>query len=180
MKNNISFVKINKANLKIACRIQNEIFPDEDDSMNYIEQINKDPYRKEQDYYLVYANNIPIGITGIYSYHEYPDDAWLGWFGILNEYRNQGYGTKVLNQTIKLAKEKNYTKFRLYTDEYAHEAHRLYESINMQKELYDNPDDKDKYIPAKIYIYSLSLTDKPIDKWNNKNIGLKEQSEKEH
>ena len=37
MKNNISFVKINKDNLKIACRIQNEIFSVEDGSMNYIE-----------------------------------------------------------------------------------------------------------------------------------------------
>ena len=176
----ITFKKINKENLELACKIQNEIFPLEDARNNFLEQIEKNPYRKYMYYCIVYLDSLPIGVTGLYVYHEYPKDAWLGWFGILNEYRNQGYGTKVLNQTIKLAKEKNYTKFRLYTDEYAHEAHRLYESINMQKELYDNPDDKDKYIPAKIYIYSLSLTDKPIDKWNNKNIGLKEQSEKEH
>lgn len=41
------------------------------------------------DYYIVFHNDIPIGVTGIYSYHEYPDDAWLGWFGILDKYRNK-------------------------------------------------------------------------------------------
>jgi len=46
--------------------------------------------------------------------------------------------------------------------------------------LYDNPSDKDKYIDAKIYIYSKSLDNGPITKWNNKLLGLKEQSDKEH
>lgn len=50
----------------------------------------------------------------------------------------------------------------------------------MVDELYDNEDDKDEYFEAKIYIYSLSLTDEPIDLWNNKILGLKEQGEKEH
>ena len=50
----------------------------------------------------------------------------------------------------------------------------------ISQELYDNPEDKDEYFDAKIYIYSLSLTDEPIDLWNNKILGLKEQGEKEH
>ena len=48
------------------------------------------------------------------------------------------------------------------------------------KELYDNKDDKDKFFIADIYIYSISLTNEPIDLWNNKLLGLKEQSEKEN
>lgn len=180
MSNNIVLKRVDKANLELACKIQNEIFPQENARQNYIEQINKDSYRKEQDYYIVYLDETPIGVTGLYSYHEYPDSAWLGWFGILEKYRNNGYGSAVLDKTIKLAKEKNYTKFRLYTDEYAKSAHKLYKSKGLIEEPYDNKDDKDEYFDAKIYIYSLSLTDDPIDLWNNKTIGLKEQGEKEN
>lgn len=180
MSNNIVLKRIDKANLELACKIQNEIFPQENARQNYIEQINKDSYRKEQDYYIVYLDETPIGVTWLYSYHEYPENAWLGWFGILEKYRNNGYGSTVLDKTIKLAKEKNYTKFRLYTDEYAKSAHKLYKSKGLIEEPYDNKDDKDDYFDAKIYIYSLSLTDDPIDLWNNKTIGLKEQGEKEN
>lgn len=66
----IRFVKIVFANLELACEIQNKIFPEEDARQNFIEQINKDPYRKEMDYYIVYTENVPIGVTGIYSYNE--------------------------------------------------------------------------------------------------------------
>lgn len=176
----INFEQITFDNLELACQIQNEIFPEENARNNYIEQINKNPYRKEMEHFIVYNNEIPIGVTGIYSYHEYPDDVWLGWFGILNEYRNRGYGGRALDKTIELAKSKEYKNFRLYTDEFATDAHKLYSSRGMIKELYDNINDKDKYIDAEIYIYSMSLTDEPIKSWNNKNIGLKEQSDKEH
>lgn len=179
-KNKVNFIKIIKTNLEIACKIQNTIFPEEDARQNFIEQINQDPYRKEMDYYIVYIENIPIGITGIYSYNEYPDDAWLGWFGILEEHRHKGYGGIVLDKTIELAKGKGYKSFRLYTDEFAKSAHKLYESRGMLKELYDNKNDKDEYFIADIYIYSLSLTKEPITLWNNKLLGLKEQGEKEN
>ena len=63
MSNNIVLKRIDKANLELACKIQNEIFPQENARQNYIEQINKDSYRKEQDYYIVYLDETPIGVT---------------------------------------------------------------------------------------------------------------------
>lgn len=180
MIDDIVFKKVTMENLEIACKIQNEIFPKEDGRQNFIEQINQDQYRKEQDYRIVYLGDEPIGITGIYSYHEYPENAWLGWFGITEKYRKKGYGGIVLDKTIKLAEEKGYTKFRLYTDEYATSAHKLYKSRGLVEESYDNENDKDEYFEAKIYIYSKSLTEEKIDLWNNKTLGLKEQGEKEH
>ena len=175
----ITFQKITNENLELACEIQNTIFPEEDARENFIEQINKDSYRKEMDYYIVFVENTPIGVTGIYAYHEYPDDAWLGWFGVLKDYRRNGYGGIILDKTIELAKQKGYKNFRLYTDETAKSAHKLYESRGMVKELYDNPDDKNEYFDYEIYVYSRSLTNEPIDLWNNKVLGLKEQGEKE-
>lgn len=176
----IKFIKINLDNLNLACEVQNKIFPEEDARQNFIEQINNDSYRKEMDYYIVYLKNTPIGVTGIYSYNEYPEDAWLGWFGILEEYRNNGYGGMVLDKTIELARKKGYINFRLYTDEYAKSAHKLYESRGLIKERYDNKDDKDEYFIADVYIYSISLTQEKVDLWDNKILGLKEQGEKEN
>lgn len=180
MNDNISFIKITNDNLEVACKIQNAIFPKEDARQNFIEQINNDPYRKEMDYCIIYLGETPIGVTGIYSYNEYPNDAWLGWFGILEEYRKVGYGGKALDMTINIAEEKGYKNFRIYTDEYAKDAHKLYESRGLVKELYDRDDDKDEYFIADIYIYSISLDNQKVDRWDNKFLGLREQGEKEN
>lgn len=52
----------------------------------------------------------------------------------------------------------------------------------MIQEIYDNTDDKDPYESEGLisYIFSMSLTDKPINKLNNKLLGLKEQGVKEN
>ena len=180
MGKRIKFQKISKNNLELACKIQNEIFPNEDARENYNECINKAPYRKELDYYIAYLDNNPIWVTGIYSYHEYPDDAWLGWFGILNNYRGNWFGGKILDMTIELAKEKWYKNFRLYTDEFATSAHKLYESRWLIKEKYNRPDDEDQYFQSEIYIYSIGLIGNNIELWDNKLLWLKQQGEKEN
>ena len=177
----MEFRKITKTNLAIASKIQNEIFPMEDGTENFIESIEKNPYRKEMDYYLVYVGNVPIGVTGIYSYHEYPNDAWLAWFGVLPNFRNQGYGDFIFDWTVLLAKKKGYQTLRLYSDETFRDANQLYKKKGMISEVYDNPEDKDPYEPdgLKTFIFSMSLTDKKINYWNHKKLGLKEQGIKE-
>ena len=180
MNDNIRFERITKDNLEIACRVQNEIFPEEDGRQNFIDMVEGNPFRKELDYYIAYLGETPIGVTGIYSYLEYPDDAWMGWFGVLKEYRGKGYGSEILDRTIKMAKDKGYKNFRLYTDEFAKDAHRLYESRGMVKEIYDRPDDRDEYFDAEVYIYSVNLYGEKVEPWDNKFIGLKEQGEKEN
>lgn len=182
MQHNIIFKKITRDNLSLASKIQNEIFPREDGTANFIECIEKNPYRKELDYYIAYDNATPIGVTGIYSYHEYPEDAWLAWYGILPTFRNKGYGTEVFNLTVELAKEKGYRNLRLYSEDTFAEAHRLYFKHGMVKEIYDNELDKDPYEAegSVTYIFSMSLTEEKVTNWNNKILGLKEQGMKEH
>lgn len=181
MEQKINFKKIIDDNLELAVSIQNEIFPDEDGRENFIECVEHNPYRKELDFYVAYDGDLPIGVTGVYSYHEYPDDAWLGWFGILPNLRCKGYGNKVLDMTIDMARDKGYKNLRLYSDESFVDAHRLYKSKGMIQEIYDNPDDKDPYEPEglKTYIFSISLNDEKVKLWNNKTLGLKEQGMKE-
>ena len=69
--------------------------------------------------------------------------------------------------------------FRLYTDENAKSAHKLYKSRGLVGELYDNKDDQIEGFDGELFVYSVSLTDKPIDLWNNRVLGLKEQGKKQ-
>lgn len=167
------FERITYDNLELACNIQNKIFPEENGRQNFIEQIEKDPYRKELDYYIVYLNKEPIGITGIYSYHEYPENAWLGWFGILEQYRRRGYGTKVLLDTINYCKQlKKYDVFRVEVTYYEKRpALYLYDKVMQLKEEYTLEDTSASKTNTLIYSYSLKGK---LDLWNNRYLGLRE------
>lgn len=72
---NLKYVEIEIDNYDLAVKIQNAIFPLEDGRQNYMEGITNDPYRKEIINYIVYDNEVPVGVVGLYSYNEYPLDA---------------------------------------------------------------------------------------------------------
>ncbi len=58
-----------------------------------------------------------IGICGLYSLHPgSTDQLWLGWFGVLDEYRNKNLGTLVLNQLEEKAIKENCTELCVYID----------------------------------------------------------------
>lgn len=175
---NLKYIEVDKDNLELAVKIQKTIFPDEDGRQNYIEGITHDPYRKEMVNYIVFHDETPIGIVGIYSYNEYPNDSWLSWFGVLEEYRHNGYASLMFDFFAKISREKGYTSIRVYTDETFESAINLYERKGMTKEFYSN--DLESYeINNTTIIYSKSLTNNVVKKWNNKFLGLTAQSEKE-
>lgn len=162
----MKLVIVTQENLELAVSIQNEIFPEEDGRQNFMEFLNKDPYRKEQIYWIVYNDEIPIGVSGLYSYHEYSSVAWLGWFGILEKYRNKSYGSKVLDMTEIEAKKRGYTSFRLYTNIGENEeAIKLYTKRKMLRENYTNEKEIKKVTDTTI-IFSKSLDGKDIELWN--------------
>lgn len=175
---NLKFVEINNENIELAVKIQNAIFPLEDGRKNYIEGITKDPYRKEMVNFIVYDDKTPIGVVGLYSYNEYPFDAWLSWFGVLKVFRQKGYGSKIFDFFEKLSLEKGYTSIRVYTDNEFDKAMLLYEKKGMVKEFYKNSLESEEINNGTI-IYSKSLTKENTKKWNNKFLGLTAQSEKE-
>ncbi len=175
---NLKYIEVDKDNLELAVKIQNAIFPDEDGRQNYIEGITHDPYRKEMVNYIVYKDEIPIGVVGLYSYNEYPDDSWLSWFGVLKDYREKGYASLIFDFFENTSREKGYTSIRVYTDETFANALLLYEKKGMTKEYYSNELESD-FINNTTIIYSKSLTNAKVEEWNNKFLGLTAQSEKE-
>jgi len=67
--------------------------------------------------YLIKEGKDIIGICGLYSLHKKNNnDLWLGWFGILPEYRNQGYGEKALDWMKNKAKELGAINLMSYVD----------------------------------------------------------------
>lgn len=175
---NLRYEEIDSNNLDLAVKIQNAIFPLEDGRQNYLEGITNDPYRKEMINYIVYDSEVPIGVVGLYSYIEYPFDAWLSWFGVLQEYRQNGYGSKIFDFFENLALSKGYTSIRVYADDEFDKAILLYEKKMMIRESYNNRLESDEINKGTI-IYSKSLTKEKTKKWDNKFLGLTAQSEKE-
>ena len=61
-------------------------------------------FQKEEKYYKIVYNNIVVGFIGI---KDYKNEIYLYRFYIENQYRNQGIGTKSLEQLIDIAKVQN-------------------------------------------------------------------------
>lgn len=170
-------------NYKKAIKIQNEIFPDEDGTLNILASLDRDLFMEttglfyDDDnvkYYIASINNISIGITGLYRYQN--DEAWLAWFGILPKYRHKGYGKKLLEKTINLAQKQGYKTLRLYTDKSQNSiAIKLYKNLDFIGEKYSA-----EKLSYDCWIYSKSLCDKKVRLWNNKNLNLSYQSELDH
>lgn len=174
----LRFEEVTKENLEIAVSVQNEIFPLEDGRDNYIEGIENNSYRKEMVNFIVYTLDKPIGVVGLYSYKEYPNDAWLSWFGVLEKYQNKGFGSLIFDFFEELARDKGYNAIRVYTSEEFDRAMRLYKDKGMINERYSNKLECDA-INEETVIFSKSLTSKKIDLWNNKFLELTAQIEKE-
>lgn len=158
----MKFIEITMKNVLEATDVQMEIFGAKDCAyLCYIQHIqNNDPA-----YYIVKDKDEVIGISGIYVEPFEPQTAWLGWYGVRKEHRKKGYGTKILEKTIEIAKKLGYKHFRLYTDVVNPNAHRLYDRVMDYSEEYSEPN-------FKVLIYSKSLCEKPCPKLNNKFINL--------
>lgn len=85
--------------------------------LSWCEIIQKDQSNKFWEVWLIHFNNKIIGICGLYSLKENNNsELWLGWFGIIPEYRNQKLGSVVLAELENLAKINNCEILYTYVD----------------------------------------------------------------
>ncbi len=167
---------ITSDNLDYAVNVENEIFPEYNAKNNYLSSINN--YSQSQ-FFLVFDKEKCVGITGIYSYKNDYDNAWLGFFGIKEEYRDKGYGKKSLKLTEEYAKSLGYKYMRLFTDKLDNEkAISFYEANGYTFEDYncDKEELKDEF---NVVIGSKSLNKEEVPLWNNKFINLTKQTYKQ-
>lgn len=167
---NLKYVKVDKNNFSIAYELQSQIWPEDPDYEGlYDRAIHPSP---ENCSFLVYDKEKLIGITGTDFYSEYPDTIWMDWFAVLPEYRCQGYGKKILLDTINFCKNLNkYNYFRLDTTKYESiPALHLYDKIMHYKEEYTKEDTEER--KNEFLIYTYSFTDH-LEPWNNRHLGLR-------
>lgn len=173
----LRFEEISKDNIKIAARLQYEIFPNSSAYSVYKSKITgerKDLYIG----YVAYMGDIPVGVTGIYEIPEYSDTVWLSWFVIKKEYRKLGYGKQIFDYTIEMAKAYNKKYLRLYTFEiWNNEAQKFYKrNMDIGEYYYNNKEYKDIF-EGKPKIFSISLCDEKVELWNNKFINISEDED---
>lgn len=173
----LNFNKISKNNIKVAAKLQYEIFPNSSAYSVYKSKITgerKDLYIG----YISYIEDIPIGVTGIYEIPEYSDTVWLSWFGIKKEYRKLGYGKQILDYTIEMARALDKKYLRLYTFEiWNSEAQAFYKRNMDSGEYYYNKKEHKDIFEGKPKIFSISLCDEKIELWNNKFINISEDED---
>lgn len=173
----MKFIKIIKDNIDIAHQMEKEIFPHYDAYNNYLDTFKKD---SNNDFWIIEVDNTYVGIAGLYSFKKYPEDAWLGWFGLLKPYRNKGYGSLALKMFEEKARNRGFKYARLFTNRYDNDdAKRFYEKHGYTEEYYELESDPASLIYP-ISIYSKSLIEgEAVPKWNNKDIHFTKQVRKQ-
>ena len=168
--------RITVNNIDFAVSIQEELFPRESARTNYEESLEDSSC---YEYYLVYEGDDCVGITGLYRYPEDHDSAWLGWFGIREDFRGKHLGSAALKRFEDLAISGGYRFARLYTDALNNDAAiTFYQANGYISEPYLNLEDP-ACLHYKTLIFSKPLTDEPFIFWNSRNIHLTEQIEKQ-
>ena len=169
----LKYEKISKDNIVMASRIQYKIFPNSSAYLKYLKEIQSDTSDLPISF-LVFENDFPIGVVGLYDIPEYSDTIWLSWFGVLENYRFKGYGSQIFKDIIEKAKQYNKDFLRLFTYEvWNHDAQQFYKKHMQIEEYYTNENDDQYDIKeGKCKRFGYSLCDKPIDYWNNKFIDI--------
>lgn len=176
----LRYEKISENNIRVASKIQYEIFPNSSAYLKYLKEIQNKTLNLPVDF-LIFENDIPIGVVGLYEISKYKDTIWLSWFGVVEDYRYKGYGSQIFEDIINEAKKYNKDFLRLFTYEvWNYEAQDFYKKHMQIEEYYTNKDDDQYDInQGKCKIYGYSLCNKPIDYWNDKFIDIS-SDDKDH
>jgi ribosomal protein S18 acetylase RimI-like enzyme len=84
--------------------------------------------------YVAFHLNKPIGVTGVYSEQGDPSErSWLGWFGIIPDYRRKRVGSYLFNTTCNISRSKGFSSLYIYTGGSDEKAISFYESIGCNK-----------------------------------------------
>ena len=166
---------ITTENLEFAINLENEIFPEYNAKNNYISSIKNS---NQSQFFLIFDKELCVGITGIYSYKDDRENAWLGFFGIKEEYRDRGYGKKSLKLTEDYAKSLGFKYMRLFTDRTNEKAIKFYQNNGYTFEDY-NCEEEEARDEFDVVIGSKALGKGKVEPWNNEYINITKQTYKQ-
>jgi len=168
--------RITADNMDYAVSIQEGLFPGESARANYEESLEE---FSDYAYYLIYEDDVCVGIIGLYRYREDPESAWLGWFGICEGFRRKHLGTAALRLFEAMAVSRGFRFARLYTDAVNNDAAiAFYKANDYVCEPYLNLQDP-ACLKYKTLIFTKPLADNTLVLWNGRSIHLTEQIAKQ-
>ena len=177
MDEDIKIIRVDEGCAPDAIRIQRTLFPESDGAFNFLESLADG---SEFVFWIVRKGLDAIGTVGLYTLPCDPESAWLGWFGILPEYRRRGIGSFAVRHFESAAKERGFIYARLYTNRNDNEAAKaFYRSNGYKEEYYDCPDDPGTAVET------LSVFSKPLrgdlvaPLWGNRNMHVDIQLKKQ-
>ena len=69
------------------------------------------------NYYVLFADNKIIGVSGLYYDYEDPEDIiWMDYFAVKPEFQRLGYGTKLLENLENICRKKKVRMLCVFTD----------------------------------------------------------------
>ncbi len=76
-----------------------------------------EPSMKFWQVYLVKLGEEIIGVMGLYQLvNDEPENAWVGWFGVLPQFRQQGWGQMMMNQLKEYAVKFGFQELWVFTN----------------------------------------------------------------
>lgn len=158
----ITYKELDASNIEEAYKMQQELFINDKKSLDYFEETikEKNPNIK---YFLAYLNHDVIGITGYFELKDYPDDIFMGRFGILPQYQNKGLGKRLFLDTINMTYRLDKKYLRILVTDTLH--------FKVESLCKDYMDLREEYKENSV-IYSKNLSKEKLEKWNNRFINL--------
>ena len=104
--------KVDVKNCQLAKNLQAMIFPDEVSPL----QIERGIKTNNPQNFIAFDGEGPVGIVGFYKSDDLQDHVLINWFGVLPQFRHNGYGTEILNWLIKKCKKREENYMTTYTE----------------------------------------------------------------
>lgn len=166
-------IEVNKDNQSLAIELQAKIFPKEKSP----EQIKSGVETGNPKNFIVFNQKEPVGIVGYYFSSLCPEHVLINWYGVLKEYRRQGYGTKILNWLVKTCKKLKYNYLTTYTGVKDNkDAILLYKKLGFDVVDYSNEHDLNKMkaigIKHKYVLVSKKLRKCKDEEYKNVNLDI--------
>lgn len=171
---------VGKAHELFAIIFPDEHLYDEGGPLKSCFELSCDPTHDPHDiwHYYLWSDSTPdcpmgkfIGMSGIYTEASDPESAWLGWIGVLPEYRRERFATRMLNAFAEECRSLGFKYARIYTNENNIPARECYKFNGYTEEKYNGPTPDYVLTGGPIYLYSKSLyPETELVLWNDRHL----------
>lgn len=119
-------------------------------------------------YFVMMDGNRPVGVSGMYSLKGEENEAWVGWLGVAEDAQGRGYGKKVLEHVVGLARSQGCDTLRLWSENYPEfeTAHSMYykRGFRFERSVVGMPE-ADRQSTYKILSLNLANETIPATEW---------------